>query len=101
MNKVGIAAYGITPFTKDDKKIESILFDSAKNLLENNSIIEKNVSQDYFSLGWIDSLKFIQLISDIENNFKIVFLNDEFQKKSFTTVEGLTKIVEEKVNEKL
>jgi len=66
-----------------------------------SSIIEKNVSQDYFSLGWIDSLKFIQLISDIENNFKIVFLNDEFQKKSFTTVEGLTKIVEEKVNEKL
>ena len=42
MNKVGIAAYGITPFTKDDKKIESILLESAKNLLENNSKIEKN-----------------------------------------------------------
>ena len=42
MNKVGIAAYGITPFTKDDKKIESVLFESAKNLFENNSNIEKN-----------------------------------------------------------
>lgn len=42
MNKVGIAAYGITPFTKDDKKIEDVLLESAKNLLENNSKIEKN-----------------------------------------------------------
>jgi len=42
MSKVGIAAYGITPFTKDDKKIESILFESAKNLLENNPAIQKN-----------------------------------------------------------
>ena len=42
MNKVGIAAYGITPFTKDDKKIESILFESAKNLFANNPKIEKN-----------------------------------------------------------
>ena len=42
MNRVGIAAYGITPFTKDDKKIESILFESTKNLFENNSNIEKN-----------------------------------------------------------
>ncbi|KEQ57107.1 3-ketoacyl-CoA thiolase protein [Marine Group I thaumarchaeote SCGC AAA799-B03] len=41
MNKVGIAAYGITPFTKDDKKIESILLESAKNLFENNSSIQK------------------------------------------------------------
>ncbi len=42
MIKVGIAAYGITPFTKDDKKIESILFESAKSIFENNSKIEKN-----------------------------------------------------------
>ncbi len=42
MNKVGIAAYGITPFTKDDKKIESLIFESAKNLIENNPNIQKN-----------------------------------------------------------
>ncbi|KFM20003.1 putative acetyl-CoA acyltransferase protein [Marine Group I thaumarchaeote SCGC AAA799-P11] len=41
MNKVGIAAYGITPFTKDDKKIESIILESAKNLFQNNSNIQK------------------------------------------------------------
>ena len=42
MNKVGIAAYGITPFTKDDKKIEDVLLESAKKLFENNPKIEKN-----------------------------------------------------------
>ena len=28
MIKVGIVAYGITPFTKDDEKIESVLLKS-------------------------------------------------------------------------
>ena len=42
MTKVGIIAYGITPFTKDDKKIESVLLKSAKNLFENNPEIDRN-----------------------------------------------------------
>ncbi len=42
MIKVGIAAYGITPFTKDDEKIESVLLKSAKILFENNPKINRN-----------------------------------------------------------
>ena len=42
MIKVGIVAYGITPFTKDDQKIESILFNSVKNLFESNPEIDRN-----------------------------------------------------------
>ncbi len=42
MIKVGIIAYGITPFTKDDQKIESILLRSAKNLFDNNPEINRN-----------------------------------------------------------
>ncbi|QLH05569.1 3-ketoacyl-CoA thiolase [Nitrosopumilus oxyclinae] len=42
MNKVGIIGYGITPFTKEDKKIESILFDSTKELFKNNSHISRS-----------------------------------------------------------
>ncbi|WP_016939365.1 thiolase family protein [Nitrosopumilus sp. SJ] len=42
MKRVGIGAYGITPFTKEDKKIESTLFESAKVLLENNTSIQKS-----------------------------------------------------------
>ena len=41
MKKVGILAYGITSFSKDDKKIEDLLFDSAKNLLETNPDFDK------------------------------------------------------------
>ncbi|MDH5665918.1 MAG: thiolase family protein, partial [Nitrosopumilus sp.] len=42
MNKVGIAGYGITPFSKEDKKIESVLLDSTKEIFRNNSKINKD-----------------------------------------------------------
>ncbi len=42
MIKVGIIAYGITPFSKDDRKIDSVLFKSTKNLFENNPEINRN-----------------------------------------------------------
>ena len=41
MSKVGIIGYGITPFTKKDQKIESVLLDSAKQLFRNNSQINR------------------------------------------------------------
>ena len=42
MNKVGIVGYGITPFTKEDQKIEFVLLDSAKELFRNNSQINQD-----------------------------------------------------------
>lgn len=42
MNKVGIIGYGITPFTKEDKNIESILFDSTKESFKNNPHINRS-----------------------------------------------------------
>ena len=41
MIKVGIVAYGITPFTKDDQKIESVMLKSTKKLFENNPKINR------------------------------------------------------------
>ncbi|MCV0400630.1 MAG: thiolase family protein [Nitrosopumilus sp.] len=41
MSKVGIIGYGITPFTKKDQKIESVLLDSARQLFRNNSQINR------------------------------------------------------------
>ncbi|MEW6044789.1 MAG: hypothetical protein AB1608_11055 [Thermoproteota archaeon] len=67
--------------------------------LEENEIIS-NLEENYLIKGWIDSLKFISFISDIENEFKISFSNDEFQNRKFATIKGLTKIIEEKINEK-
>ncbi|MFQ5781624.1 MAG: thiolase family protein [Nitrosopumilus sp.] len=42
MTKVGIVAYGMIPFTKDDQKIESVLLRSVKNMFENNPKIHQN-----------------------------------------------------------
>ena len=41
MSKVGIAAYGKIPFTKDDHKIESTLHKSANDLFQKNPEIDK------------------------------------------------------------
>jgi len=60
--------------------------------------IEKNLNEDYLLKGWIDSLKFITFISDMESKFNIIFSNDEFQNNSFSTINGIVKIIEEKMN---
>lgn len=41
MTRVGIAAYGITPFSKEDKKIEEVLMDSVVELFVTNPKINK------------------------------------------------------------
>ena len=43
MTGVGIIAHGITPFTKDEKSIESLLFESTRNLFENNQIDKNDI----------------------------------------------------------
>lgn len=67
----------------------------------NRKDIEMNSDTNYFLKGWIDSLKFILLITDIEDKFNIRFSNDEFQKREFATINGLSKIVKEKLHENI
>ncbi len=67
------------------------------NLSENE--INESPEENYLIKGWIDSLKFISFISDIENEFKISFSNDEFQNRKFATINGIVKIIEVKINE--
>lgn len=52
------------------------------------------ISESYFEKGIIDSFTFIQLISDIEEKYQIEFENDQFEDRSFATIEGLTAIIE-------
>ena len=42
MPKVGITSCGITKFTKDDSKIESVLLKSTKNLFDNSPNLSRN-----------------------------------------------------------
>ena len=63
--------------------------------------IIKNLEENYLELGWIDSLKFISFVTDIEEKFKIRFSNDSFQDRNFSTVKGLSKIVREYIDGKI
>ncbi len=41
MNRVGIIGHGITPFSKDNQKIETVLLNSARKLFKNNPEINR------------------------------------------------------------
>lgn len=58
--------------------------------------IENSLDKNYFELGWIDSMQFINFIADIEDDFDISFVNDEFQNRKFATINGLVEIITEK-----
>jgi len=59
--------------------------------------IQNNASEDYLAKGWIDSFKFISFITEIEAEFKITFSTDEFQNRAFATLDGLSKIIEARI----
>ena len=71
-----------------------------KNSLSNEINVKDSVNQNYFENGWIDSLKFIDLVTQIEEEFSIRFSNDEFQDRKFSTIEGLARIIAGKNDEK-
>ena len=77
--------------------IENWLFDwFEKNTAAKKNEISKNLDENYFNNGWLDSLKFIELINDIEQEFQILFSNAEFQNRKFATISGLKEIIMEK-----
>ena len=71
-----------------------------KNSDQDKNSIEQNFDEDYLAKCWIDSLKFIKLITDIEDHFSIKFSNSDFQDRSFSIGDGLAKAIEDKINEK-
>ena len=56
--------------------------------IEKNEIL-KNIEENYLELGWIDSLKFISFITDIEEFFNIRFSNDIFQNDMNNTLKNM------------
>jgi len=72
-----------------------------KNSHIEKDVIKNNITENYLEKGWVDSLNFITFINDIENEFNIRFSNDEFQNRKFSTITGLTEIIEVKINGKI
>ena len=53
-------------------------------------------NDDYFEKNIIDSLEVIHFIEYIENKFKIKLSSEDYQKRNFRTINGITKIILEK-----
>lgn len=62
--------------------------------------IEKIAKMDcdnYFTVGLVDSFGFISLLSDIEEKFGTTFSNNDFLDRSFSTIDGLSKMIMQKI----
>lgn len=71
---------------------------------ENNTDLNREFIQDktqtsFLLEKWIDSLKFVLLITELEDHFKIKFSGNEFHSESFSTISGLIPIIQNKINE--
>ncbi len=63
------------------------------NTLEERADIAANLSANYFDLGWLDSLRLVQLVEDIEDEYEVEISNDQFQDRAFSSIEGLAGII--------
>ncbi len=65
--------------------------------VENTSVeqeeMNQNVSNNYFDKEYIDSYDFISLISAIEEEYGLTFDNDDFLDRDFSTINGLSEII--------
>lgn len=80
--------------TMDTRKWLVNWFDANSSV--SRDVIEDQTDADYLESEWIDSMAFISLISAIEEEYEIEFKNDEFQDRSFATIDGLSEIIAEK-----
>jgi len=72
-----------------DEQIKDWLINWFKENTDLN-IEDINPNDNYLEKEWIDSLKFIWLITEIEEHFQIEFSNDDFEDRNFSTIKGLT-----------
>lgn len=66
----------------------------AANCGRTTAEIMENLDENYFLAGYIDSFQFINMVADIEEKFAIEFANEQFEDRSFSTVNGLARIIE-------
>lgn len=58
--------------------------------------LEKNLDVNYFEQGLIDSFAFLELITACENEFGVIFSDEDFENDDIFTVSGLISILEKK-----
>ena len=77
----------------DKKKV----FDWLCNwFISRNEGQELELEENFFEIGLIDSFGVIELIAELEEEFKITFDQLDFQDRRFSSINGLTIIVSAK-----
>ncbi len=76
------------------EKIKKKVLDLVKKVGDNQNITEKSLLLDE---GWIDSLSTITLLSELENKFSIEIDTEELSHENFNTIENISKLILNKV----
>ncbi len=78
----------------DKTKVLELIIEWFQQKNEGTKII---TNENFFQLGYIDSLDTIELIEEFEQLFKIEFNEDDFQDRRFVNIKGLSEIILEKL----
>lgn len=63
---------------------------------ESEETIRQSMTANYMELGLIDSFGFVQMLSDIDDEFDVMFVNEDFLNPNFQNIEGLIKLIDER-----
>jgi D-alanine--poly(phosphoribitol) ligase subunit 2 len=71
-----------------------------RELLENKSRLPKDFdnTSDFIQIGIIDSIGIIKFILELESRFNIEILDTDIESDEFRSVQGLTAMINRKVN---
>lgn len=75
------------------------LFKIVANILEEKDVVISDNTDLITDLGY-DSLKFVQLLSDIEEAYQIEFIIDEIEIEKLRSINILENLINQKVSEK-
>lgn len=56
--------------------------------------ISQNAASNFFEAEYIDSFAFIMFIGEIEEVFGVTFDNEQFEDRTFATIDGLAECIE-------
>ena len=59
--------------------------------------IYTNMQENYIENGLVDSFGFLQLIADIEEKYKFVFEDSDFENEKLFVIEGLIEVIGDKI----
>lgn len=63
---------------------------------ESEETIRQSMTANYMELGLIDSFGFVQMLSDIDDEFDVMFVNEDFLNPEFQNIEGLIRLIDER-----